>query len=102
MRWGIREEADDNHTTIETCLREIEACQKLSIGPNFVVRTITESDIVHVYICGISLYFKTCDVFQTFLSHKYGYNPFPRLIPAKEFEVLTSDVTGSDKELIDQ
>lgn len=38
MRWGIREEAEDDHTTTETCLKEIEACQKLSTGPNFVVR----------------------------------------------------------------
>ena len=38
MRWGIREEAEDDHTTAETCLKEIEACQRLSTGPNFVVR----------------------------------------------------------------
>ena len=37
MRWGIRDDAEDDHSTVETCMREIEACQKVSTGPNFVV-----------------------------------------------------------------
>ena len=37
MRWGIRNEAQDNHMTTEHCLKELKACQKLSTGPNFVV-----------------------------------------------------------------
>ena len=39
MRWGIRDDAEDDHTTIETCMREIQACQKVSTGPTFVVST---------------------------------------------------------------
>ena len=37
MRWGIREEATDDHMMTELCMRELTTCQKLSTGPNFVV-----------------------------------------------------------------
>ena len=37
LRWGIRDESQDDHTTIDFCLREIENCQKATIGPSFVV-----------------------------------------------------------------
>ena len=37
MRWGIRDEASDDHTSTELCLKEIETCQRLSVGPNFMV-----------------------------------------------------------------
>ena len=37
MRWGIRDEALDDHSTTELCLKEIEHCRKLSVGPNFMV-----------------------------------------------------------------
>ena len=39
MRWGIREEATDDHLMTELCMRELTTCQKLSTGPNFVVST---------------------------------------------------------------
>lgn len=39
MRWGIREEATDDHMMTELCMRELTTCQKLSTGPNFVVST---------------------------------------------------------------
>lgn len=38
MRWGVRDEATDDHMTTELCMREIENCQRLSMGPNFVVK----------------------------------------------------------------
>ena len=37
MRWGVRDEATNDHMTTELCMKEIKACQKLSVGPNFVV-----------------------------------------------------------------
>ena len=37
MRWGVRDDATDAHMTTELCLREIKACQEISVGPNFVV-----------------------------------------------------------------
>ena len=37
MRWGVRDEATEDHMTSELCMTEIRACQKLSTGPNFIV-----------------------------------------------------------------
>ena len=37
MRWGVRDEATDDHMTTELCMKELYACQKLSTGPNFIV-----------------------------------------------------------------
>lgn len=42
MRWGVRDEATDDHRGTELCLRELELCQTLSTGPNFVVSYATE------------------------------------------------------------
>ena len=41
MRWGVRDEATDDHMTTELCMRELYACQKLSTGPNFIVSVFT-------------------------------------------------------------
>ena len=38
MRWGVRDEATDDHMTTELCMKEIDNCQRLSMGPNFVVK----------------------------------------------------------------
>ena len=37
LRWGIQEEAEDDHTTVDFCLKEIHNCQQTSVGPSFVV-----------------------------------------------------------------
>ena len=37
MRWGVRDESTDDHSTLELCLKELKACQELSTGPNFMV-----------------------------------------------------------------
>lgn len=37
MRWGVRDEATDDHMTTDLCMNEIDNCQRLSIGPNFCV-----------------------------------------------------------------
>ncbi|RWS26802.1 NACHT and WD repeat domain-containing protein 2-like protein, partial [Leptotrombidium deliense] len=57
MRWGVRDEATDDHSTTELCLKEIKNCQKLSVGPNFVV----------------------------FLGEKYGYRPIPTYISSDQY-----------------
>ncbi|XP_070534263.1 NACHT and WD repeat domain-containing protein 2-like [Ptychodera flava] len=69
MRWGVRDEATDDHMTSELCMNEIAACQKLSTGPNFV----------------------------TFLCQKYGYRPFPPKIPAQEFEAMRAVLSDEGK-----
>ena len=38
MRWGVRDEASDDHSASELCMRELRSCQQLSVGPTFVVR----------------------------------------------------------------
>mgnify|MGYP006940065064 CR=1 FL=1 len=37
MRWGVRDEATDDHLTTALCMTELSNCQRLSVGPNFVV-----------------------------------------------------------------
>ncbi|KAH3895797.1 hypothetical protein DPMN_019963 [Dreissena polymorpha] len=64
MRWGVRDEATDDHMGTELCLKELRLCQQLSTGPSFV----------------------------SLLSHKYGYIAFPRVIAADEFEPLMTQV----------
>ena len=49
MRWGVRDEATDDHMTTELCMREIANCQRLSMGPNFVVSLFTISEIVVIF-----------------------------------------------------
>ena len=39
MRWGVRDQATDDHMGTEICMKELKMCQKLSTGPNFVVCT---------------------------------------------------------------
>lgn len=40
MRWGVRDESTDDHSTLDLCLKELKACQELSTGPNFVVNRL--------------------------------------------------------------
>ncbi|XP_033747062.1 NACHT and WD repeat domain-containing protein 2-like [Pecten maximus] len=70
MRWGVRDEASDDHSTTDLCLKEIDLCQKLSTGPNFV----------------------------SFVSHRYGAPQLPRHIEADEFEKMINNIgeEGSD------
>lgn len=41
MRWGVRDESTDDHSTLELCLKELKACQDFSTGPNFMVNITT-------------------------------------------------------------
>ncbi|XP_028397582.1 NACHT domain- and WD repeat-containing protein 1-like [Dendronephthya gigantea] len=68
MRWGVRDEATDDHMTTELCMKELYACQKVSTGPNFI----------------------------TFLGQKYGYRPFPAKIEENEFQQLIGAVDGDE------
>ncbi|KAJ9592434.1 hypothetical protein L9F63_015850, partial [Diploptera punctata] len=75
MRWGVRDEATDDHMTTELCMREIANCQRLSMGPNFVV----------------------------FLGQKYGYRPIPTYILSSELQMLRDELanSGTDPILLD-
>ncbi|XP_035219910.1 NACHT and WD repeat domain-containing protein 2-like [Stegodyphus dumicola] len=76
MRWGVRDEATDDHMTTDLCMREIENCQRLSMGPNFV----------------------------TFLGQKYGYRPIPTIIDGKEFRLIRDvlSLMSLDTSLLDR
>ncbi|XP_061189796.1 NACHT and WD repeat domain-containing protein 2-like [Saccostrea echinata] len=60
MRWGVPEEASDDHSTSALCLAEVLNCQKLSTGPNFV----------------------------TFLNQRHGYRALQTVITWEEFTQL--------------
>ncbi|CAM4872504.1 unnamed protein product [Rotaria socialis] len=74
MRWGVRDEATDDHKTTELCMQEIDNCQRVSVGPNFVV----------------------------FLGQKYGYRPLPTKIEEDEFLKITSVSNSEDDKLLNQ
>lgn len=52
--------------TTELCMKEIENCQRLSMGPNFVV----------------------------FLGQKYGYRPIPTYVLSSELLMIRDDLTA--------
>ena len=37
MRWGVRDENISYHQTSDICVQEIHNCQRLSLGPSFIV-----------------------------------------------------------------
>ncbi|XP_068248399.1 NACHT and WD repeat domain-containing protein 2 [Palaemon carinicauda] len=76
MRWGVRDEATDDHLTTDLCMNEIINCQRLSMGPNFVF----------------------------FGGQKYGYRPIPRVILGSELLMLREALVnmGVDVYLIDR
>ncbi|CAF3573336.1 unnamed protein product [Adineta steineri] len=74
MRWGVRDEATDDHKTTELCMQEIDNCQRVSVGPNFVV----------------------------FLGQKYGYRPLPTKVEDAEFQMILSVSSKEDARLLNQ
>ena len=49
MRWGVRDEATDDHMTSELCMRELRKCQKFSTGPNFIVSELCWDIIISTH-----------------------------------------------------
>lgn len=60
----VRDESTDDHMTTELCMNEIKNCQRLSMGPNFVV----------------------------FLGQKYGYRPIPTYILTSELMTIRDEL----------
>ena len=50
MRWGVREEASIDHSTSELCLKEIQLCNEVSIGPTFVVSCSAHSELIYLHV----------------------------------------------------
>ncbi|KAI3388137.1 hypothetical protein SNEBB_001197 [Seison nebaliae] len=73
MRWGIPSDCTNNHTASELCLKELKTCQKLSLGPTFIL----------------------------IISHKYGTRILCPHIEEKTFIKLLEYISNDeDKELI--
>ena len=60
MRWGIRDESTDDHSTTNICLKEVENCKKMSLGPNFVL----------------------------LIGQKYGYRPLPTSVQVDHYDCM--------------
>ena len=60
LRWGITEEAQQEHDTLRICLEEVRRCQELSPRPNFAV----------------------------LLGDRYGWEPVPARVPSSHWERL--------------
>jgi len=74
MRWGIRNEASAAHLTAEICMRELARCLRESVG------------ISYVFIA----------------AQKYGFRPFPRLIPELLFTLLLLHVAEADRTVLEE
>ena len=74
MRWGIRSEASAAHLTAEICMRELERCLRESVG------------LSYVFIA----------------AQKYGFRPFPRLIPENLFTQLLEKMADEDRTLLEK
>ncbi|XP_063446187.1 uncharacterized protein LOC134725872 isoform X2 [Mytilus trossulus] len=60
MRWGVTEDSQNDHSVEKICLLEVENCQNLSLGPNFI------------FISG----------------DRYGFRPIPIEIDMEEFDTI--------------
>ncbi len=72
LRWGITEEAQQEHDTLRICLEEVRRCQDLSPRPNFAV----------------------------LLGDRYGWEPLPARIPVDHWERLLAAGAGPDIDVI--
>jgi WD40 repeat protein len=72
LRWGITEEAQQEHDTLRICLEEVRRCQALSPRPNFAV----------------------------LLGDRYGWEPVPARIPMGHWERLLAAASGVDGKTI--
>ncbi|XP_077109236.1 NACHT domain- and WD repeat-containing protein 1 [Ranitomeya variabilis] len=76
MRWGVRDYASVDHMTTDLCLKEIETCQRMSVGPYFIA----------------------------LIGNRYGFRPIPRNIGEEEFDILYKKVlkNGAEAQLLTQ
>lgn len=84
MRWGVPEQASNNHSTTDLCINEIQKCKQVSAGPNFVVskmltlRKVSEIQSKSILMCTL----------QAIVGNKYGYRPIPNAIRQDVFEAM--------------
>ena len=71
LRWGLRDQITNDHLTTQICMSELQACQKLSIGPNFIY----------------------------FGGQKYGYRPIPTVIPTEEMALMRRTLVKMEEDV---
>ncbi|XP_048404343.2 NACHT domain- and WD repeat-containing protein 1 isoform X2 [Stegostoma tigrinum] len=71
MRWGVPNTLTTDHMTTELCLREIESCKRISLGPTFIA----------------------------LVGNRYGFRPIPRVIEGEEFEELLREHSSNSQSL---
>ncbi|XP_050392068.1 NACHT and WD repeat domain-containing protein 2 [Patella vulgata] len=64
LRWGVVDDAQNDHSATKICLQEIENCQRVSLGPNFI----------------------------GFVSHRYGGRPLATELQIEQFETIKAEV----------
>jgi len=74
LRWGVNEEAQLDHKTIDICLNEIARCQKLSPKPNFII----------------------------LMGDRYGWQPIPSKIPSSKMVQIHAQLSQEDRKDIDK
>ncbi|CAL8310248.1 unnamed protein product [Lota lota] len=74
LRWGLRSHSRGDHREAEVSLKEMETCQRISLGPAFIA----------------------------LLGSQYGQRALPRLVPERHFEVLKAQLTPDDLQLLSQ
>ncbi|MBD3192500.1 MAG: DUF4062 domain-containing protein [Candidatus Heimdallarchaeota archaeon] len=74
LRWGISEEVALSQKTMETCLEEIQRCQRITPRPNFIV----------------------------LLGERYGWVPPPRRIPVSEYQKIVQFLSEEERSLIEK
>jgi WD40 repeat protein len=72
LRWGVNEEAQLDHKTMDICLGEIARCQKLSPKPNFII----------------------------LMGDRYGWQPVPNRIPSSEMCLIIGALEQVDAAFI--
>ncbi|XP_021358901.1 NACHT domain- and WD repeat-containing protein 1-like isoform X2 [Mizuhopecten yessoensis] len=68
MRWGVTDDSQNDHSVEKICLMEVENCQKISLGPNFVL----------------------------IKGSRYGFRPIPIELSPEDFTLLTSYITNPE------
>ena len=61
MRWGVTQEAQNDHMTSAVCLKEIKNCQRISVGPDFVVSIALMSIHSHVSVRPLEFFYLYCE-----------------------------------------
>lgn len=70
LRWGVTDEVINDHQVSAVCLSEIASCQRVSVGPNFVVCMFLRLSLVSalssivspVHVVLITVYFMNWSV----------------------------------------